>query len=361
MFMQENALGAGKAFQSLKYMLDDIYSDCLELFHAPKGAGATFTSGGSESIFQAIKTAKIFARKQGRTEPFNIVVPLSGHPAATKAAHILDLRVHYSPLGTEYRADVKAMASLCDESTILLYASAPCFPYAVFDPIESMAHLAVDRNLWLHVDGCWGGFLSPFAEILGYPIPRWDFLVPGVTSLSADIHKFGYGAKGASLVLYSDQDFKRLERFRHSWVRGVYETPGFAGSRPGGAIAAAWAVMKYLGEEGYLDATKITMETTSRLVQGVNGIDGLKVGSTLGESNLFFFTAEDPELDINVVAKEFKKCGWFAGGIREPMGMHQAVNPLHEPIVEQFLEDLATSVNKARESGTPEAFDEHSY
>lgn len=361
MFMQENALGAGKAFHSLKRMLDDIYASAFGLFHAPMTAGATFTSGGTESIFQAIKTAKKLAREQGRPEPFNIIAPVSAHPAVDKAAGILDLEVRRTGLGVDFRADTTAMAEACDESTILLYASAPGFPYAVFDPIEEIGNLAQKRDLWLHVDACWGGFLSPFAAQLGYPIPAYDFLVPGVSSLSADIHKFGYSAKGASLILYRDRAIQRLERFSCTWVRGVYETPGFAGSRPGGSIAAAWAVMNYLGEEGYRDATKLTMETTERMARGVDAIEGLSVGSQLGEANLFFFTSDDPAVDINAVAQEFGRYGWFSGGLREPMGMHQGVNPLHAPIVERYLEELAASVRKVRDGGLRVEFDDQSY
>ncbi len=361
MFMQENALGTGKAFHSLQRMLEDIYAAAFQLFHAPATAGASFTSGGTESVFQAIKVAKKLARERGQPEPFNIVGPTSAHPAMDKAAQILDLQVRRTGLGAGYRANAQAMAEACDSGTILLWASAPGFPYAVFDPIEEIGRLALDRQVWLHVDACWGGFLSPFAAQLGYPIPPFDFRVPGVTSLSADLHKFGYGAKGASLIVYRDRDIQRLEKFSHTWVRGVYETPGFSGSRPGGAIAAAWAVMNYLGVDGYLEATRLTMETTERMARGVDAIDGLSVGSPLGEANLFFFTADDPAVDINAVAKEFGRHGWFVGGIREPLGIHQGVNPLHAPIVERYLDDLADSVRKVRGSGEKLEFDKGSY
>ncbi|MBT1158621.1 aspartate aminotransferase family protein [Aminobacter anthyllidis] len=363
-FMSENGLGAGRAFPSLSRMIDDIFAIGLELFNAPDGSGASFTSGGTESVFQAVKTARDQARAM-REEKFgyyNVVTPLTAHPCLSKVAEILDVTVKRVDLDAERRGDLAALEQAIDEHTIMLYGSAPCYPYGVFDPIADMGRLAQKRQLWLHVDACWGGFISPFAKKLGYPIPEWDFNVPGVTSLSADIHKFGYGAKGASLVLYRDAQVQKYERFEFSdWPRGTYVTPTFMGTKPGGAIAAAWAVMQYLGEEGYLQATRETMDATMRLVQGINKIPGLVCLEPTGEANLVTFVATDPAIDIMAVADRLEKRGWFRGRMREPLGIHQGVNPAHLPVVDDYLSEVSAAVNFVTSRRLSAKYDEHSY
>ncbi len=292
----------------------------------------------------------------------NIVAPLSAHAALNKAGDVMDVEIVRVPLANEYRADVAAMAEAIDGNTIMLFASAPCFPYGVFDPIRELGQVATERNLWLHVDGCWGGFVSPFAKRLGYPIPDWDLSVPGVTSLSTDIHKFGFSAKGASLLLFRDRKMKELERFEFSgWPRGTYATPTFMGSRPAGSIASAWAVMRHLGMDGYLRTTKATMDATMAFIEGIDGIAGLKCLRPIGEANLYAYVSEDPDIDIMAVADGLLAKGWFPGRMREPLAIQQGVNPVHLPIVPEYIRDVAEVVEDVRESKRSGVYKEGTY
>jgi sphinganine-1-phosphate aldolase len=362
-FIVENALGAGIAHKSVGAMLNDIYSMAFGLFHAPSGAGASFTSGGTESLFEAVKTARNQARGK-RGEPrgqYNIVCATTGHPSMWKAAEALDVEVRRTPLDAQYRGTAEAFAAAIDDRTIMLFASAPCYPYGVFDRIEDIASLAQQRGLWLHVDGCWGGFISPFAKELGYPIPSWDFELPGVTSLSADLHKFGYAIKGASLIMFRDKEVQQYERFTTKvWPRGMYSTPSMLGSAPAGSIATAWALMQHLGYEGYLSATRDTMDATMKLIAGINAIDGLKCLEPVGESNLFTFVSTDSDIDIRAVAEVLLSKGWWRGVMQEPVGIQQGVTAGHLPYVDEYLSEVRHAVSRVRSEKLVGVFNEHS-
>lgn len=364
-YIAENGLGAGRAFKSLEVMTNDIKSMAKSLFNAPQGAGASFTSGGTESVFMAVKTARDLARHK-RGEPqgrYNIVACVTAHPCLNKAGELLGIDVIRTPHSKEFRADPSLMRAAIDDRTIMLFASAPNYPFGTFDPISEIGKLAQHSDLRLHVDGCWGGFLSPFAERLGYPIPVWDFRVPGVSSLSADLHKFGYAAKGASLVLYRSAEDQDHEAFSFSgWPRGTYSTPTFLGTRAGGAIASAWAVMHYLGMEGYLRAAKLTMEATAQLIAGLNSIPDVECLSPNGESNLISFVSRDQGLDIYAVADRLEERGWLRGRMRDPKAIQQGVNPAHLATVPQYLSAVREAIDYVRRNaGAPVAYDEHSY
>jgi len=363
-YIVENALGEGVAFKSLTRMLADIYSMGRELFHAPPTAGATFTGGGSESLFLAVKTCRDFHRAL-RNEPlghYNIVAGEAAHPTLDKAAHFLDVEVRRTPLDGEYRTSAEELAGAIDKRTIMLFASAPCYPYGVFDRIEEISALAVERDIWLHVDGCWGGFISPFAEALGYPIPLWDMRLPGVTSLSADLHKFGYAVKGASLVLYRDAKLQEHEYFESDrWARGTYRTSTVTGSRSAGAISSAWALMQYLGKKGYLEATQATMSATMQLISGINSIPDLQVVEPFGESNLFNFVSTDPAVDLMAVADILDEKGWMRGRMRDPIAIHQGVMASHLPYVGEYLDVVRDAVAKVRETGRTGQYNERTY
>ncbi|MCC7482031.1 MAG: aspartate aminotransferase family protein [Hyphomicrobiales bacterium] len=364
-YIAENGLGAPRAFKSLEKMTDDIKSMSLALFNAPAGAGASFTSGGTESVFMAVKTARDLTRHrrgvpQGR---FNIVACETAHPCLDKAAQLMDIEVRRTPHTTDFRANPDQMRAAVDDGTMMLFASAPNYPFGTFDPIANIGALAQEMKLRLHVDGCWGGFLNPFAEQLGYPVPEWDFRVPGVSSLSADIHKFGYAAKGASVVMYREAADQEFERFSFSgWPRGTYSTPTFLGTRAGGAVASAWAVMQFLGVEGYLRAAKQTMDATMQLIEGLNQISGIRCLEPYGESNLMSFEATDPSIDIYAVADRLEERGWLRGRMREPKAIQQGVNPAHLATVSEYIDAVREAVGHVRnQSATPVAYDERSY
>lgn len=347
----ENNLGKG-AFPSLAKLEGDLVAFGLNLLHAPEGAAATFTSGGSESIFLALQTARDWARAtRGITTP-NLVVPRTAHPAFSRAGHALCIDVRRVPTTrADYRADVAGMAARIDANTIGLVGSAPNYPYGVFDPITELGQLALERKLWLHVDACVGGFLSPWVQRLGYPIPPWDFGVPGVTSISADLHKYGMAAKGASLMLLRSDELKqKYQKFDfRDWERGQYATFVMQGTRPGGAVAAAWAVLQHLGEEGYLRCARLIMDAKRELVQGVNAIPGLRVLEP-HELCIFVTHSVDPELNMAAVNDALFARGWYVGRQAEPVGIHMALNPIHHEDPGQYLADLRAAVESVRAS-----------
>lgn len=346
-FFSENALGGKRAFHSIKRMEDEIIDMALDLLQAPDGACGAMTTGGSESIFLAVKACRDWSRanRTGLTRP-NLVVPYSAHPAFNKAGAAMDIEIRRQPVGPDLRADVAALAAAIDDQTIMLVGSAPCFPHGVIDPIAELGQLAGARGLWLHVDACVGGYFAPFARMLGYPIPDFDFAVPGVTSISADLHKFGYAAKPASTVFYRDPD-----RFQHQlfdfdqWPNGRFVTATLAGTRPGGAIAAAWAVMNYLGRQGYLEVAERCLKMVRGYIDGIDAIEGLQVW---GKPDLSIISFGSDVLDIYAVAERMQSRGWLPGLVRAPRAMHLMLSLLHEPVQAEYLEHLRTAVAEVR-------------
>jgi sphinganine-1-phosphate aldolase len=342
MFMSENAL-APAAFPSLAAMEADLVGAALDLFQAPPDAAGSVTSGGTESIILAVKAARDWARERGKAsdEPFEIVLPRTAHPAFDKAASLLGVRAIRVATGQDFRADAARLVNGASKRTIMIVASAPSFPYGLVDPIDEIGRFALERDLWLHVDACIGGFLAPFARKLGHHVPGFDFAVPGVRSLSADLHKYGYAAKGASLVLYCDRRFQQHQFTEvNDWPKGRYHTPTLAGTRPGGALAAAWAVMHYLGKEGYVARTSRVMRTWRRYLTGISNIPGL---SPVVASDLAVVAFASRSLDIFAVADELTRRGWYVSRLAEPRAIHQLVTMAHETSVEEYLEDLAAS------------------
>jgi sphinganine-1-phosphate aldolase len=346
-FMVENVHGSKTVFPSVEKMQSEVVAMCLDLFGAPQGATGSFTSGGSESILLAVKTARDWARqtKPAVTRPV-LLLPVSAHPAFDKAAHLFGLESRRVELAGDHRADVERMAAQMTEDVIMMAGSAPAYPHGVFDPIERLAALAHRHGVWFHVDACFGGFLAPFARELGYPIPRFEMSVPGVWSLSADLHKYGFAAKGASFLGLARQDLFRFQEFQSDcWPRGSYSSPGLPGSRPAGAVAAAWAVMNFLGREGYVDLARRTMNARDRLVQGVSAITPLRCLQPC-ELSIVVIVSQ-PHLDIRAVAEGLMEQGWFASRTSSPPGLHFTVNPVHEPIVDDYLAALERAVRSA--------------
>jgi sphinganine-1-phosphate aldolase len=339
LFFSENALGQS-AFPSLVRFEQEVVAWALDLFHAsPEGTG-NITSGGTESIFLALKTARDWAFANGKGgAPASFVVPESAHPAFDKAAHYLGLKIIRVPLREDFTGNPTAMEAAIDEHTIGLAASAPAFPHGVFDAVAETAELASRHGLWCHVDACVGGFLSPFAAENGRSIPPFDFDLLGVTSLSADLHKYGFTAKGASLILFRSSDYRQYQQFSFdAWPRGAYSSPTFAGTRPGGPIAAAWAVIRYLGRDGYRRLAHTILDTTDALKEGVEATGMLHVWGT---PQLSVFAYGSNEVDIFAVAQGLTNCGWTVGRLSRPPGVHMGMlTPAHAPYVDEYLSDL---------------------
>jgi sphinganine-1-phosphate aldolase len=349
MFMMENAL-APAAFPSLALMEQEVIDGALALLNACSEASGSFTSGGTESIFLAVKSARDHARARssGGQVTAEIVVSRTAHPAFDKAAEYLGIkvvRIHTKP---NLDADLEAMFAAVSDRTIMIVASAPAFPYGMIDPVAEIARFARERDVWLHVDACIGGFLAPFARRLGYPVPDFDFSIPGVRSISADLHKFGYAAKGASLVLYAHRDYAKYQHTEFSnWPKGKYRTTTMSGTRPGGAIAAAWAVMNYLGEEGYLRLSSRVMKVWREYLARLEGVPELAI---VGTPHLAVVSFASTRRDVDVFAAADVLCerGWYVSRLAEPPGIHQIVNLAHENIIDDYFGDLSAAIRKVR-------------
>ncbi len=342
-----NGLGLG-AFKSLKKFESEVIGMTAELLGLPDAVG-NITSGGTESIIMAVKTARDWARaEKGITEP-EMVLPASAHPAFDKAGQYLGVTCLNVPLAEDYRADVSAAGRLVTSNTVLIAGSAPCYPFGKIDPIPELAALAQEHGVPCHVDACLGGFLLPFIERLGRTVPPWDFSVPGVASISADMHKYGYSARGASAIIYRDKSYRRHQFFTKSdWPGGLYGSPTMAGSRPGGAIAAAWAVLKYLGEQGYTRLAGQVMAATRALIDGITGIPGLRV---LGEPDMSVFAFTSDRADIYAVGDCLAELGWYPDRQQSPPSLHLMVSPVHARFVDEFLDALRQAVEKAGSPG----------
>lgn len=339
-----NGLGPG-AFKSLKKFESEVIFMTADLLNHREAAG-NMTSGGTESILMAVKAARDWASAERGISHPQLIVPITAHPAFDKAAHYLGVEIIHTPLREDLRADVNAMRDAITENTILVVGSAPCYPFGVIDPIPDIAALAAGDGILCHVDACLGGYLLPFVERLGRPVSPWDFRVPGVTSISADLHKYGYSARGASVILYRNRELRRHQFFAVSdWPGGLYGSPTLAGSRPGGAIAAAWAVLNYLGVEGYTRLARIVMDTTEALIDGINRIPELGV---LGQPDMTVFAFASDSIDIHAVADVLDEAGWHPDRQQLPPSLHIMVTPAHENAIAPFLSALASAVERVR-------------
>jgi sphinganine-1-phosphate aldolase len=273
----------------------------------------------------------------------------SAHAAFHKAAYYFGIEVNKVPVGPDFRADVDAMSAAVNDNTVLVVGSAPQYPQGVIDPIPELAAIAADVGASFHTDACMGGFVLPFMEMLGYDIPPWDFRVEGVTSISADIHKLGYAPKGASVILHRTKELRRYQTFVfQDWLGGLYASPGMQGTRPALPMATAWAVMHHLGIEGYKRLTKTTIETAERMRQGIRAIDGLAV---LGDpqAHLVAIAAApgwEDKLDVFAVGDALQRRGWHHDRQKPPDTLHATVSAGNAPVIEEYLRDLAASVDE---------------
>jgi glutamate/tyrosine decarboxylase-like PLP-dependent enzyme len=339
LFSSENALNP-MAFKSLKRMESEVVQMTASLLNGGEDAVGTMSSGGTESILLACMAAR---ERAGVKRP-EIVAPKTIHVAFEKAAHYFGMKLRLAPVARDKRADVSAMKKLINRNTVLVAASAPQYPHGVVDPIEELAAIAQRRGIPFHTDACVGGFMLPWVEKLGHAVPLWDFRVPGVTSISADVHKYGYAAKGASVVLYRDMSYLRHQFFVSTdWPGGIYASPSMAGTRPGGAIAAAWAALMSMGEAGYLELARQALEATAKLRAGIESIPELRV---LGDPKmtLLSYASGDPSVDIYAVADQLEARGWNFDRHQSPAAIHCTVNANQLPHVDAYLDDVRESV-----------------
>jgi glutamate/tyrosine decarboxylase-like PLP-dependent enzyme len=329
--MAANMLGAGAAGGSCD----------------PEGICGSVSSGGTESILLAMKSYRDRAREKYGIRTPEMVVPVTAHAAFDKASQYFQIKTRKIPIGSDYRADVKEAGKAINANTIVVVGSAPTFPHGVIDPIEELSELARERGVGFHTDACLGGFVLPWAKKLGYAVPAFDFRLPGVTSMSADTHKFGFAAKGTSVVLYRSWGLRHYQYYTTTdWPGGMYFSPTLAGSRPGALVAACWAAMISMGESGYIDAARKILETALTIKKGIASLPGLRV---FGDP-LFVIAFGSDEFDIYRVMDFMAKRHWNLNGLHRPACVHICVTLRHaQPgVAERFLSDLKDGVEHVR-------------
>lgn len=329
-----------------------LHGEAVPGHHPGEQVSGVVTSGGTESLIDPLLVYRERGRREkGITEP-EVILPATAHVALLKGAHLLGIRALRAPLREDWLVDVDWVRAHVTPDTVALVGSAGSYPYGLVDPIEELAEVAQEHDIGLHVDGCMGGFILPWGERLGLPIPRFDFRVPGVTSISADTHKYGYALKGTSVLLYRNSDLRRYQYFNYpDWPGGIYLSPGLAGSRSGGLIAATWAAMVSLGERGYLEIAERIFGTAATIRDGVRAIPGLEL---FGEPT-FMVAFRSPEVDIYHVNDHLVARGWRLNGLQLPPGLHFCVTrPNTAPgVADAFLADLRDAVGYARRPARP--------
>jgi len=307
----------------------------------------TVTSGGTESILLAMKTYRDYALQERHITHPEMVAPVTAHAAFEKASQYFKIKMARVSVDGEFRADLGAVEKAINRNTIVVVGSAPQFPHGVIDPIQAMSELARKRGVGFHTDACLGGFVLPWAERLGYDVPPFDFRLEGVTSMSADTHKYGYAAKGTSVVLYRRPELRRYQYYATAdWPGGLYFSPTFAGSRPGALSAACWAAMVSIGEDGYLQATRKILETGAKIRQGIESLPELKV---LGNP-LWVIAFASEALNIYKIMDYMSARNWSLNGLQKPPAVHLCITLRHTKpgVAERFLEDLSAAVEHVR-------------
>ena len=362
LFLHENALNT-YAFPSLGEIQSELCGWTAELLHGPAGTAGFLTSGGTESILCAVEAARERARSERSVVDPEIVLAESAHAAFHKGAHLFGLRTRVVPVTDAWTVDLDAMADAIGPKTVLVVASAPQYPQGVVDPVAEIAELAASVGASCHVDACMGGFVLPFAAIEdpdAWGSPPWDLAVEGVTTISADLHKLGYAPKGASVILHRSRQLRRYQTFDFDgWLGGRYVTPNLQGTRSGLPMAAAWAVVRHLGMDGYRRLVRSTIEAADRIRVGVRAVDGLTVPGD-PRHHLLSITS-DPScgesIDVFALGDAMAARGWHHDRQGPPDGLHLTVSAGNAPIVAEWLEDLAEAVIEARAAAPGTATD----
>jgi len=351
-FSGENALSTD-AFPSLKQIQAEVVAMAGVWLGATPSSAGFMTSGGTESILMAVKAARdrLLAERQIR-QP-NMVMSTSAHAAFAKAGAYFGVEVRRVAVGSDWRADVAAMQSRVDKNTVLIVGSAPQYPQGVVDDIVGIAKIATEAQINCHVDACMGGVTLAYLQRLGEKIAPWNLQVPGVSSISVDLHKFGYTSKGASVIMYASKHLRSYQGFvTDDWLGGVYGSSGVLGTKSGGSMASAWAVMHFLGDDGYLRLTRQAREATLQLASVIRSTPELVLRAE-PESTLLCFGAQDPSaLNVFAIADELAKRGWYVDRQTPPDSLHCTVNAIHHDKIDWFARDLHESVAIALDQKT---------
>ena len=346
LFMHENAFDP-QLFESLLAMENEIVHQIGHLLSIEKEVCGNLTSGGTESIFLALLSARDWSFKNKNIKNPEVVLCSTAHPAFLKAMRFLKIKPILLPTESDLKLDIDAFENAINENTILLVASAPCYPYGMMDPIQKLSDLAINNNLLLHVDACIGGFLLSFLKKLNYDIPPFDFSLEGVSSISVDLHKYAYAPKGSSVLLYKDSSLRKTQFSVYSnWEGGVYASTTFMGTKPGGIVASSWTALNHIGETGYLELTKKTMDATLIIKQFIENHKDLKL---IGKPSMSLLAFDCEAINVYQLADQLNDRGWYIGRLQNPAAIHLVVSQVHaDGASKEFIKDVSEIISQLK-------------
>lgn len=361
-FLNRNAMDY-HAFPSTLRLENEVVAMIGSLLNGDEKVTGNFTTGGTESILIAVKAARDqFLEKRGSGAPTpEIVIPVTAHPAFRKAAEYLRMKPVLIPVSSQsYLVEPETIRNAISDKTAIVISSAPNFPYGGIDPIEKIAEIASENKVWLHVDACVGGLILPFLDKIGVPVKKWDFSVPGVSSISVDLHKYGYTPKGSSVILYRNKDLRKYQLYVNAdWPGYPMSNIGVQSTKSSAPLAASWAVLNYLGEEGYLNLARRTVSAKEQIVKGITSLGYRIVGEA--ETTIFAFTSDS--IDIFEVGAKLKEKGWFlqvqpgSSEMGMPPSLHLNSSPVHDKVAPDFIEDLS-EITESLKSRHPRTLDQ---
>ena len=337
-YMHENAFDP-QLFSSILTMENELVQQTASLFSSNQKLFGNLTSGGTESIFLSLLSARNWSNKQKTTKNPEVILSSSAHPAFLKAMNFLKIKPVIVPTNKDFNLNFNGFKEAINQNTILLVASAPAYPTGMIDPISELSILALENKLLLHVDACIGGFLLSYLKKCNYNIPPFDFNLDGVSSLSVDLHKYAYAPKGSSVLLYRNDELRKQQFSVYpNWEGGIYGSTSFLGTKPGGIVAASWFALNHIGENGYIELTQKTMSATKVIYDFIQKSEHL---SLIGNPIMSLIAFHSEKYDIYYIADELSNLGWYIGRLQNPRGIHLVVSQIHaDGAAENFIADL---------------------
>ncbi|MFL2564417.1 MAG: pyridoxal phosphate-dependent decarboxylase family protein [Parvicellaceae bacterium] len=337
-YMHENAFDP-QLFSSILTMENELVQQTASLFSSNQKLFGNLTSGGTESIFLSVLSARNWSNKQKTIKNPEVILSSSAHPAFLKAMNFLKIKPVIVPTNKDFNLNLNGFKEAINQNTILLVASAPAYPTGMIDPISELSNLALENKLLLHVDACIGGFLLSYLKKCNYNIPPFDFNLDGVSSLSVDLHKYAYAPKGSSVLLYRNDELRKQQFSVYpNWEGGIYGSTSFLGTKPGGIVAASWFALNHIGENGYIELTQKTMSATKVIYDFIQNSEHL---SLIGNPIMSLIAFHSEKYDIYHIADELSNLGWYIGRLQNPRGIHLVVSQIHaDGAAENFIADL---------------------